>query len=47
LLYLAKRLNVIAQDSFSAAYRDFIKIFPMYQPKGIGDFVNQHWIEIN
>jgi hypothetical protein len=46
LLYLAKRLKIITEDSFSAALSDFVKIYPIYQPKGIADFVNQHWIEI-
>ncbi len=46
LLYLAKRQNKISNDSFTSARVEFQKIYPLYQPKGIADYVNQHWDEI-
>jgi len=47
LLFLAKRQKFISNDSFSSAKSEFINIYPMYQPKGIGDYVNNHWDEIS
>ena len=47
LIYLAKRKRVITNESFSIARAEFQKIYPYYQPKGIADYVNQHWDEIN
>ena len=46
LLYLSKRRNVIPSTSFYSANAEFQKIYPYYQPKGIGDYVNNHWEEI-
>jgi hypothetical protein len=46
LLYLAKRLKSISNDSFETAKNEFIKIYPNYSPSGIGDYVAQHWKEI-
>jgi len=46
LLYLAKRLKSIPNDSFESARSEFIKIYPNYSPSGIGDYVAQHWNEI-
>ena len=46
LIYLAKRLKILPFDSFTSASMEFRRIYPMYQPKGIADYVNQHWDEI-
>jgi len=46
LLYLAKRLHTISNESFSAARTDFQEIYPPYSPSGIADYVSQHWNEI-
>lgn len=46
LLYLAKRMHVIAGQSFAQARKDFLVLYPDYAPKGIADYVNEHWIEI-
>jgi len=46
LLYLAKRKSSISNDSFISAKLEFQKIYPIYQPKGIADYVNQYWDEI-
>jgi len=47
LIYLAKRQKLIPNDSFASARLEFRKIYPMYQPKGIADYVSQHWDEIS
>jgi hypothetical protein len=47
LLYLAKRKHSIASDTFLSASKEFREIYSLYQPKGIGDYVKQHWNEIN
>ena len=47
LLYLAKRLKTISEDSFAAARADFVLIYPQYAPSGIADYVSEHWSEIN
>jgi len=46
LLYLAKRLKSIPNDSFENAKNKFMKIYPNYLPSGIGDYVAQYWNEI-
>lgn len=46
LLYLAKRLKIIPNDSFENAKNEFIEIYPNYYPSGIGGYVAQHWNEI-
>jgi len=46
LLYLAKRLKSIPNDSFGDAKNEFMKIYPNYLPGGIGDYVAQNWNEI-
>ncbi len=46
LLYLAKRLKSIPNNSFENARNEFIKIYPNYLPSGIGDYVDQNWNEI-
>ena len=45
LLYLVKRKKINTNDNFFSAPQEFLKIYPMYQPKGIADYVNQHWQE--
>jgi len=46
LLYLAKRMKIILNDSYQNAYRDFISIFPEYSPSGIGDYIKSNWDKI-
>lgn len=46
MLYLAKRRKTISNISYESAVQDFKKIYSMFQPGGIGDYVNQHWSEI-
>ncbi len=46
LLYLAKRLKRIPNESFSSARDEFAKIYPNYLPGGIGDYVKEKWKEI-
>lgn len=47
LLYLAKRLKTISHQSFADARADFQRIYPAYEPKGIAEFVELHWDEID
>jgi len=46
LLYLAKRLESIPNDSFKKAKKAFIEIYPNYLPSGIGVYVEQNWNKI-
>lgn len=46
LLYLAKRMHVISEQSFAQAHVDFQALYPNYAPSGIADYVNEHWNEI-
>jgi protein-tyrosine phosphatase len=46
LLYLAKRLKSIPNDSFVSAKNEFMIIYPNYLSSGIGDYVAQNWNEI-
>lgn len=46
LLYLAKRMKTIPDDSFISAKNEFIKLYPHYLPGGIGNYVNDKWKEI-
>jgi hypothetical protein len=46
LVYLAKYLHKIPSESYAAAKEEFIKLYPMYAPGGIADFLSQHWDEI-
>lgn len=46
LLYLAKVLARIPNQTFSKARTAFEKLYPDYAPKGIADFVATHWNEI-
>jgi hypothetical protein len=43
LVYLAKRLHVIADTSYEDARRDFLQKYPRYEPSGIADFLSQKW----
>lgn len=43
LLYLAKRAETIPNGSFQEAYKDFIKIYPIYSPSGIAEYVSANW----
>lgn len=46
LLFLAKRLNFISNESFNSAKLDFIKLYPQYKPAGIGEYLTEKWLEI-
>lgn len=43
LLYLSKRLKKIPSDSFQNARKEFLKIYPYYQPSGIAEYVEMNW----
>jgi len=44
LLFLAKKLEVIPNDSFIEARFEFEKLYPRYRPgKGIETYFSQHW----
>ncbi|MDE2025157.1 MAG: dual specificity protein phosphatase family protein [Patescibacteria group bacterium] len=43
LLYMAKVLKSLNNNSFASAAKDFKELYPEYAPGGIGDFVNEHW----
>ncbi len=44
ILYLAKRRNLILDDSFDAAKQSFKKIYPFYNPgQGFNKYLQQHW----
>lgn len=43
LLFLSKRLRIIPIDSFQNAKKDFLKIYPYYQPSGIAEYVEANW----
>jgi protein-tyrosine phosphatase len=46
LLYLAKCANAISQISYRDASRDFVKLFPDYQPsRGIASYLDSQWNE--
>ena len=47
LLYLAKRLRTISNESFTLAKKEFVELYySRYTPGGIGDYVNHKWKEI-
>jgi len=46
LLYLAKRREVISNESFLSAKEDFVKIYPNYNPGGIGRYIRNNWNSI-
>lgn len=48
LLYLAKRAKAIDATSFRSAVKDFIKIFPHYQPqRGIVIYLERNWKKLS
>lgn len=47
LLYMAKRLNVLNKNSYLEACKDFIKIYPKYNPLGIAEYLYLNWKYIN
>lgn len=46
LVYAAKRLKIIPNNSFKAAQTEYQKLYPKYSPGGIGQFAAQNWSEI-
>ena len=46
LLYLAKRKSLISNNSYNEAKKDFLKMYPNFNPGGIGDYVNENWLKI-
>lgn len=47
LLWLVKRKKTITNESYRAAYSEFRKKYPYYQPgTGISIYLTQHWDEI-
>ncbi len=47
LLYLAKRAKIIPNDSYDNAKMEFEKLYNSFHPSGIGDYVNNKWLEIS
>ena len=46
LLYLAKCAGVISQTNYIEAARDFLRLFPHYEPsRGIATYLESHWVE--
>jgi len=44
LLYLAKRAKTISNLGYEAAYKDFKKLYPLYQPSsGIVQYLSTNW----
>lgn len=44
LLWLAKRTDMISNESYKSAAENFIKIYPYYQPgRGISYYLAQNW----
>lgn len=46
LLYLAKRSELITDDSFEKAKKEFLEIYPYYSPGGIADYIDKNWKNI-
>lgn len=46
LLYASKRLGIIDSTSYGAAHQEFVGLYPMYRPSGIGRYVDQVWEQI-
>ena len=46
LLYLAKRIHLIPDESFEDAKEVFQTIYPSYAPNGIADYVSNNWDQI-
>lgn len=48
LLLLAKHLNVISNESYDSARKDFLRIFPDYIPgKGIEKYLTENWKKLD
>ena len=48
LLYLAKREKIFDATSYKSAVRDFVKLFPHYQPqRGIAIYLERNWKKLN
>jgi hypothetical protein len=46
LLYLSKSAGVISQTNYGEATRDFLRLFPYYEPgRGIAIYLESHWNE--
>lgn len=43
LVYLAKRAGILPNTSYEDAKKEFIKMYPNYNPSGIGQFVSDNW----
>jgi len=43
LVYLAKRMNALPNTGYEDARKEFIKLYPNYNPNGIGLFVSENW----
>ena len=44
LVFLAKRKKMISNESYQKAKKEFIKIYPYYQPNiGIERYLTEHW----
>ncbi|MFI5035581.1 MAG: hypothetical protein ACHQFZ_05195 [Acidimicrobiales bacterium] len=46
MLYLAKRLHLLPDASFVEALLAFRRLYPNYDPGGVGKFVSMHWASI-
>ncbi|MFC1803526.1 hypothetical protein ACFL0D_06110 [Thermoproteota archaeon] len=48
LIWLAKRTEIISDDSFQAALNEFREMYPLYQPgRGIVTYLSTMWDKIN
>lgn len=48
LLFLAKRSKTISNESYQEAKKEFIEIFPAYQPgRGIDIYLNKFWDDLS
>lgn len=43
LLYLAKRVGSISNNSYKDGNTEFLSIYPEYLPSGIGEYVSEKW----
>lgn len=46
LLYMAKRMAMISNNSYLEAYTDFLKLYHLYRPGGIAKYVENNWDKI-
>lgn len=48
LVFLAKVSEEISNDSYDNAKKDFIKLYPSYQPgMGVDNYLREHWKDLN